>query len=86
MENVSTFIKQYQNKMKDLNEKITSYADKYKELMDQVGEIELNEEENKSKGKNEEEIMENLKNVIKKKKPKYQFKNTKRKIGEKRKY
>ena len=71
MENISTYIKQYQNKMKDLNKRITSYADKYKELMDQVDEIELNEEENKSKGKNEEEIMENLKNVIKKKKPKY---------------
>ena len=67
MENIATYIKQYQNKMKDLNEKITSCADKYKELMDQVDEIELNEEEKKSKGKSEEEIRENLKNEIEKK-------------------
>ena len=35
--------------------------------MDQVDEIELNEEEKKSKGKSEEEIRENLKNEIEKK-------------------
>ena len=50
MENISKYITDYQNKTKEINEKITSYADKYQELMDQVDEIELGQEEKKTKG------------------------------------
>ena len=64
MENISTYIKEYQNKTKELNEKITVLANKYQELMDQVDEIELAEEEDKEKGKKDEEIRQNLKNEM----------------------
>ena len=64
MENMSNYIKEYQNKTKELNEKITVLANKYQELMDQVDEIELAEEEDKEKGKKDEEIRQNLKNEM----------------------
>ena len=67
MENISTYIKDYQNKTKELNEKITTLANKYQELMDQVDEIELAEEEDKEKGKKDEEMRQNLKNEMDKK-------------------
>ena len=67
MENISVYIKDYQNKTKELTKKITSLANKYQEIMDQVDEIELSEEENKAKGKNDEETRKNLKNEIDKK-------------------
>ena len=67
MENISNYIKQFQIKSKELNEKIISLANKYQETMDQVTEMELNEEEEKEKGKKEEEIRANLtKNKIEK--------------------
>jgi hypothetical protein len=53
MENISNYIKQFQIKSKELNEKIISLANKYQETMDQVTEMELNEEEEKEKGKKE---------------------------------
>jgi uncharacterized protein YukE len=67
MENISTYIKDYQNKTKELNEKITTLANKYQELMDQVDEIEFAEEEDKEKGKKDEEMRQNLKNEMDKK-------------------
>lgn len=67
MENISNYIKQFQIKSKELNEKIISLANKYQETMDQVTEMELNEEEEKEKGKKEEEIRANLKKEMDKK-------------------
>ena len=67
MENISKYITEYQNKTKEINEKITSYADKYQELMDQVDEIELGQEEKKTKGKSEEEKRNKLKEEMDKK-------------------
>ena len=61
------YITDYQNKTKEINEKITSYADKYQELMDQVDEIELGQEEKKTKGKSEEEKRNKLKEEMDKK-------------------
>ena len=67
MENISIYIQEYQNKTKELNDKIISFANKYQELMDQVTEIEYNEEENNDKEKKEEEKRNNLKNEMDKK-------------------
>ena len=82
MENISNYIKQFQIKSKELNEKIISLANKYQETMDQVTEMELNEEEEKEKGKKEEEIRANLKKEIDKKfeEQKIKLKNQKAKL------
>ena len=82
MENISNYIKQFQIKSKELNEKIISLANKYQETMDQVTEIELNEEEEKEKGKKEEEIRANLKKEMDKKfeEQKIKLKNQKAKL------
>ena len=82
MENISNYIKQFQIKSKELNEKIISLANKYKETMDQVTEMELNEEEVKEKGKKEEEIRANLKKEMDKKfeEQKIKLKNQKAKL------
>ena len=82
MENISNYIKQFQIKSKELNEKIISLANKYQETMDQVTEMELNEEEEKEKGKKEEEIRANLKKEMDKKfeEQKIKLKNQKAKL------
>ena len=82
MENISNYIKTYQNKMKELNEKITSLAEKYQTLMDKVDEIELKEEEEKAKGIKDEEMRLNLKKEIDKKvqEQKLKLKNQKAKL------
>ena len=82
MENISNYIKQFQIKSKELNEKIISLANKYQETMDQVTEMELNEEEVKEKGKKEEEIRANLKKEMDKKfeEQKIKLKNQKAKL------
>ena len=82
MENISNYIKQFQIKSKELNEKIISLANKYQETMDQVTEMELNEEEEKEKGKKEEEIRVNLKKEMDKKfeEQKIKLKNQKAKL------
>ena len=82
MENISNYIKQFQIKSKELNEKIISLANKYQETMDQVTEMELNEEEEKEKGKKEEEIRANLKKEMDKKfeDQKIKLKNQKAKL------
>ena len=82
MENISNYIKQFQIKSKELNEKIISLANKYQEIMDQVTEMELNEEEEKEKGKKEEEIRANLKKEMDKKfeEQKIKLKNQKAKL------
>ena len=82
MENISNYIKQFQIKSKELNEKIISLANKYQETMDQLTEMELNEEEEKEKGKKEEEIRANLKKEMDKKfeEQKIKLKNQKAKL------
>ena len=82
MENISNYIKTYQNKMKELNEKITSLAEKYQTLMDKVDEIELKEEEEKAKGIKDEEMRLNLKKEMDKKvqEQKLKLKNQKAKL------
>ena len=82
MENISNYIKQFQIKSKELNEKIISLANKYQETMDQVTEMELNEEEEKEKGKKKEEIRANLKKEMDKKfeEQKIKLKNQKAKL------
>ena len=82
MENISNYIKQFQIKSKELNEKIISLANKYQETMDQVTEMELNEEEEKEKGKKEEEIRANLQKEMHKKfeEQKIKLKNQKAKL------
>ena len=82
MENISNYIKQFQIKSKELNEKIISLANKYQETMDQVTEMELNEEEEKEKGKKDEEIRANLKKEMDKKfeEQKIKLKNQKAKL------
>jgi hypothetical protein len=82
MENISNYIKQFQNKSKELNEKIISLANKYQETMDQVTEMEINDEEEKEKGKKDEEIRANLKQEMDKKfqEQKIKLKNQKAKL------
>ena len=82
MENIADYIKTYQTKMKELNEKITSLAEKYQTLMDQVDEIELKEEEEKAKGKKDEDMRLNLKKEMDKKveEQKIKLKNQKAKL------
>ena len=82
MENIVDYIKTYQTKMKELNEKITSLAEKYQTLMDQVDEIELKEEEEKAKGKKDEDMRLNLKKEMDKKveEQKIKLKNQKAKL------
>ena len=82
MENIANYIKTYQIKMKELNEKITSLAEKYQALMDQVDEIELKEEEENAKGKKDEDMRNNLKKEMDKKvqEQKIKLKNQKAKL------
>ena len=55
MESLANYIKDYQKKNKELNQKITKLSDNYQEVMDQVDEMDLNEDDNKEKANKEEE-------------------------------
>ena len=61
IENLITFIKDYQIKNKELNEKMTLVAENYEEIMDQVGDVENNQDDNVRKARDLEEKKNNLK-------------------------
>ena len=61
MEGLTNYIKDYQARNKELNEKISKLADNYQEVMDQVDEIEVTEDEGKEKAGKEEEKRNKMK-------------------------
>ena len=55
IENLNNYISEYQVKNKELNQKISKFAENYQEVMDQADEVDLNEDDNKKLVNKEEE-------------------------------
>ena len=64
IEGLSNYIKEYQARNKELNERISKLADNYQEVMDKVDEMDMAEDESKEKAGKEEERRNKLKEEI----------------------
>ena len=64
IEGLSNYIREYQARNKELNERISKLADNYQEVMDQVDEMDMAEDESKEKAGKEEERRNKLKEEI----------------------
>ena len=61
LEGLSNYIKEYQTKNKQLNEKISKLSENYQEVMDQVDDMDVAEDDSKEKANKEEEKRNKLK-------------------------
>ena len=55
IENINNYINVYHEKNKELNQKISKFAENYQEVMDQADEVDINEDDNKKLVNKEEE-------------------------------
>ena len=67
IENINNYINVYHEKNKELNQKISKFAENYQEVMDQADEVDINEDDNKKLVNKEEEKRIKLKEEMEQK-------------------
>jgi hypothetical protein len=67
IENINNYINEYHEKNKELNQKISKFAENYQEVMDQADEVDINEDDNKKLVNKEEEKRIKLKEEMEQK-------------------